>query len=70
MEWIAFLAPYPPWIKILFAVGAVCIFVALIGMVFTSVPKPSAEVPGGSINVTSNNQKGGITANTVKIDKP
>jgi hypothetical protein len=70
MEWITFLAPYPAWIKILFAVGAICIFTAVIGMVFTTVPKSRAETPGGSVNVTSNNQRGGITANTVNTGKP
>ncbi len=38
-------------------------------MVFTTVPKASADAAGGSVSVTSNNQKGGITANKVNIGK-
>ena len=68
MEWITFLAPYPVWIKILFAAGAVCIFAAVLGMIFTSVPK-SHDAWTESVNVTSNNQKGGVTANKVNVGK-
>lgn len=72
MDVIAFLTPYPSWIKILFAIGGLCIFAAVVGMVFTSVPKSTAETSsdGTSVSVTSNNQKGGITANTVNTNKP
>jgi hypothetical protein len=69
MDAITFISAYPAWIKILFSVGALCIFVAGLGMVFTTVPKASADAAGGSVSVTSNNQKGGITANKVNIGK-
>jgi hypothetical protein len=71
MDIIAFLTPYPAWIKILFAIGAFCVFAAVVGMIFTSIPKSTAETPSsGTVNVTSNNQKGGVTANTVNTNKP
>lgn len=71
MDVIAFLTPYPVWIKIVLVIGALCIFAAVVGMIFTSVPKSTAQTPGAAgVNVTSNNQKGGITANTVNTSKP
>jgi hypothetical protein len=72
MDIIAFLTPYPAWIKIALAIGVLCIFAAVVGMVFTPVPKSTAQTPagGGTVNIISNDQKGGVTAHTVNTDKP
>ena len=71
MDVIAFLTPYPGWIKIALAIGALCIFVGIVGMIFTPVPKATTESPssGGTVNVISNDQKGGVTAHTVNTNK-
>lgn len=70
MDLIGLLSPYPLWIKLLASVGVLCIVSAGIGMLFTSVPKKADPGGGGTVSVTSNNQKGGITANTVNTPKP
>lgn len=71
MDIIAFLTPYPAWIKILLVVGVLCAVAAIAGMVFTPVTRANekSDTGGGAVNITSHGQQGGITAHTVNSEK-
>jgi hypothetical protein len=71
IEWIAFLSPYPAWIKLFLVAGVVLWLIAGIGMLFTSSQSSVAIDSSGSgtVNITSHNQSGGITANSVNTNK-
>jgi hypothetical protein len=71
MDWIPFLSSYPAWIKLSLGAGVAFLLVAGIGMLFTSPQKTDAADTSGSatVNITSHNQSGGITANSVKTNR-
>ena len=70
MDAITFISAYPAWIKILFSVGALCIFVAgLWHGLYHGAEGQCADAAGGSVSVTSNNRKAALPANKVNIGK-
>lgn len=68
IAWIPFLEPYPFWVKGLSAMTIIFAVATLLSLVFFAPKQPEmAPIAATTINISSKNQSGGVTAHTVNV---